>query len=60
MTIMESLKIKNLNHFVKTMVLVIISRLRTLQQNGIIERKIRTLQEMVRTMLYENNLPKYF
>ena len=33
---------------------------RTLQQNGIIERKNRTLQEMARTMLCENSLPKHF
>ena len=33
---------------------------RTPQQNGVVERKNRTLQEMVRTMLNENNLPKYF
>ena len=33
---------------------------RTPQQNGVVERKNRTLKEMVRTMLYENNLPKYF
>ena len=32
----------------------------TLQQNGVVERKNRTLQEMTRTMLNENNLPKYF
>ena len=29
-------------------------------QNGVVERKNRTLQEMARTMLNENNLPKYF
>ena len=33
---------------------------RTSQQNGLVERKNRALQEMVRTMLNENNLPKYF
>ena len=33
---------------------------RTPQQNGVVERKNRTLQEMARTMLSENNLPKYF
>lgn len=32
--------------------------LRTPQQ--IVERKNRTLQEMVKTMLYENSLPKHF
>ena len=36
------------------------SSLRTLQQNGVIERKNRSIQEMARTMLNENSLPKYF
>ena len=39
------------------MVMVIIF---LLQQNGIVERKNRTLKEMARTMLCENNLSKYF
>ena len=34
--------------------------LRTPQQNGVVERKNRTLQKMTRTILNENNLPKYF
>ena len=34
--------------------------LKTPQQNGVVERKNRTLQEMARTLLNENNLPKYF
>ena len=33
---------------------------RTPQQNGIVERKNRTLEEMARTMLCENNLSRYF
>ena len=33
---------------------------RTPQQNGVAERKNRTLIEMARTMLCNNNLPKYF
>ncbi|KAH9792467.1 hypothetical protein KPL71_004134 [Citrus sinensis] len=33
---------------------------RTLQQNGVVERKNRSIQEMARTMLNENALPKYF
>ncbi|CAA2979436.1 Retrovirus-related Pol poly from transposon TNT 1-94 [Olea europaea subsp. europaea] len=33
---------------------------RTSQQNGVVERKNRTLQEMTRSMLNENNLPKFF
>ncbi|KAH9669581.1 Integrase catalytic domain-containing protein [Citrus sinensis] len=33
---------------------------RTPQQNGVVKRKNRSIQEMVRTMLNENSLPKYF
>ncbi|KAH9801429.1 hypothetical protein KPL71_001026 [Citrus sinensis] len=33
---------------------------RTPQQNGVAERKNRSIQEMARTMLNENSLPKYF
>ena len=33
---------------------------RTLQQNGVVERKNRTLQEITRTTLCGNNLPKFF
>jgi len=33
---------------------------RTPQQNGVVERKNRSLEEMARTMLNENGLPKYF
>ena len=33
---------------------------RTPQKNGVVERKNRTLQEMARTILHENNLPNYF
>ncbi|MCR2847954.1 DDE-type integrase/transposase/recombinase [Weizmannia coagulans] len=33
---------------------------RTPQQNGVVERKNRTIQEMARTMLNENNVPTYF
>ena len=33
---------------------------KTPQQNGVVERKNTILQEMVRTMLNENNLPTYF
>ena len=33
---------------------------RTPQQNGVIERKNRTLEEMARTMLCEKNLSRYF
>jgi len=33
---------------------------RTPQQNGVVERKNRTLQEFARSMLHEYGLPKYF
>src|SRR3954470_2341235 len=33
---------------------------RTPQQNGVVERKNRVLEELARTMLNESNLPKYF
>src|SRR5262249_21872120 len=33
---------------------------RTPQQNGVVERKNRTLIDMARTMLCESNLPRYF
>ncbi|KAH9717278.1 hypothetical protein KPL71_021758 [Citrus sinensis] len=33
---------------------------RTPQQNGVVERKNRSIQEMASTMLNENSLPKYF
>jgi hypothetical protein len=33
---------------------------RTLQQNGVVERKNRTLEEMARTMLIENGLAKHY
>ena len=32
---------------------------RNLQQNGVVERKNRSIQEMARTMLNKNALPKY-
>ena len=32
----------------------------TPQQNGVVERKNRSLEELARTMLNESNLPKYF
>ena len=33
---------------------------RTSQQNWVVEGKNRTLKEMAKTILCENNLPKYF
>jgi len=32
---------------------------RTPQQNGVVERKNRSLEELARTMLNENSLPKF-
>ena len=36
------------------------SSARTPQQNGVVEMKNRTVQEMAKTMLFENSLPKHF
>ena len=36
------------------------SAARTPQQNGVVERKNRTLEDMSRAMLLENSMPKYF
>ena len=33
---------------------------RTPQQNGVVERKNKSLEELARTMLNESSLPKYF
>ena len=33
---------------------------RTPQQNGVVERKNKTLVEMARTMVHEYSLPQYF
>ena len=56
-----NLKIMVLNLFVMNMVMAIIFfAFRTPQQNGTVKRKNRTLKEMAKTMLCENNLPKYF
>jgi len=38
----------------------ILSAPRTQQQNGVVERKNRSLEKLARTMLNENSLPKYF
>jgi len=34
--------------------------LQTPQQNGVVKRKNRSLEELARTMLNKNSLPKYF
>ena len=57
----ENLKILILKTIAMSMLLTkIFSAPRTPQQNGVVERNNRTLQEMARTILNENNLPKYF
>jgi len=44
----------------KTGILHNFSAPRTPQQNGVVERKNRSLEELARTMLSESSLPKYF
>jgi len=44
----------------KTGILHNFSAPRTPQQNGVVERKNRSLEELIRTMLSESSLPKYF
>ena len=57
----ESLKIMHLRFFCNNLGIEHqFSSPRTLQQNGVVERKNRSIQEMARTMLNENSLPKYF
>jgi len=46
--------------YVKNMVLHSFLAHRTPQQNSVVERKNRTLEELARTMLNESSLPKYF
>jgi len=36
------------------------SSLRTPQQNGVVERKNKSFQEMAKTMIHETNMTKYF
>ena len=55
-----SLRINPSWNFVKKMEFFINFPLQEPQQNGVVERKNRTLQEMARTMLLEYNLPSYF
>ena len=57
----ESFKMKSLNIFCeKHGVKHHFSTPRTPQQNGVVERQNRSLEELYRTMLNENLLPKYF
>lgn len=55
----ENLKNQELNMFVNKMTLNV-NAPRTPSKNGVIEGQYRSFQEMARTMLNENNLPKYF
>ena len=50
----------SLKGFVKNMGYHSFSSPRTLQHNDVVERKNRSLEELVRTMLNESKLPKYF
>ena len=51
---------KSLNTFVKSMVSTIIFlHQEPHKKNGVVQRKNRSLEELARTMLNENSLPKY-
>ena len=57
----ENLKMLNLRVFVTSKELNIHFQLLELPNKmGVVERKNRTLQEMARTIIHENNLPNYF
>ena len=56
----ENLKMSHLKNCEKHGIIHEFSSPRTPQQNGVVERKNRSLQEMARTMLHENNLAKHF
>ena len=57
----ESFKMKSLSTFVKKHgIKHNFSAPRTPQQNGVVERKNISLEELARTMLNETSLPKYF
>lgn len=57
---MENLKIKKLNFLWRKWYWTWIICTNDSSANGVVERKNRSSQEMARTMLNENNLPKYF
>jgi len=57
----ESFRMLDLKGFVKKHgISLSFSAPRTPQQNGVVERKNRSLEELARTMLNESKLPKYF
>jgi len=57
----ESFKMKSLSNFCeKHDIKHNFSAPRTPQQNGVVERKNISLEELARTMLNETSLPKYF
>ena len=55
----RSLRMPNLKHFAMSMVLRKNSQ-PTPQQNGVVERKNQVIQEMVRVMLLNQNIPQKF
>ena len=56
----KSTKIKSLTSFVRKQVEHQLTAPYTSQQNGVSERKNRSIMEMARCMLYEKELPKKF
>ena len=56
----ENFKMRSLTDSAVNWALHNFSAVRTPQQNGVVERKNRSLEELVRTMMNENKLPKYF
>ena len=61
MTMDNNFKLRTLSCFVtKNGINHNFSAPRTTQQNSVVERKNRSLEELARTMLNENNMPKYF
>ena len=59
--LVKNLKMSHLKFFVKKHGIVHeFSSSRTPQQNEVVERKNRSLQEMARTMIHEKNLANFF
>ena len=55
-----TLNLHHINDFLASFWLKFSGLLELLQENGVVERKNRILEEMARTMLCDNNLPRYF